>query len=297
MHRERLPSGRPARSLLRQRNKLNIPGLVSHLTQHAVAGVVLFRNDRDRLRLLALLKEAAELFSFRPLAFCLMPNHLHLLIRQREANLPEAMRHLFREYSLYFNHKYQRRGHLFRGRFRQSACFDEYYLVSASIYIHLNPVRAGLARACRDYRWSSWALYDRDRPPSSFLDSEFVLRTLAADRIAAVRAYRKLLEEAGGGPGGDDDGREARAFALRLLLGGVEGEPVLARPTGFPGNPLEVPAIRLGLRRRPRGADRAGVRERACALRELLSRGYRFEDLAARLGVSALAVRKWLGEP
>ena len=73
-----------------------------------------------------------------------MPNHVHFLLRQNEANLHEAMRDLFSRYARRHNKKYERKGHLFGGRYRQAVCLDESYFLAVSLYIHLNPVRAGL---------------------------------------------------------------------------------------------------------------------------------------------------------
>ena len=72
---------------------------------------------------------------------------------------PEAMRNLFSLYARVFNKKYKRRGHLFGGPYRQAVCLDDSYLLSVSLYIHANPVRAGIVGAPQDYRWSSIRLY------------------------------------------------------------------------------------------------------------------------------------------
>ena len=71
-----------------------------------------------------------------------MPNHVHLLLSPTESNLYDAMRDVFARYAMMFNRKYERKGHLFGGPYRQAVCLDDSYLLAASLYIHLNPVKA-----------------------------------------------------------------------------------------------------------------------------------------------------------
>ncbi len=130
----------------RARQKLIEPGFVSHITQRAAGKEALFIEDEDYLSFLSLLKKVVSRFSIACYAFCLMPNHVHLMFCPRENNLDKAMRYLFSGYATGFNRKYQRRGHLFGGPYRQAVCLDETYLLSASVYIHLNPVRAEISR-------------------------------------------------------------------------------------------------------------------------------------------------------
>ena len=90
--------------------------------------------------MLGLLKEISGKHALTVLSFCLMPNHVHLLLKTGEKNLDQAMRDLFSRYATWFNRKYERKGHLFGGPYRQAVCLDDAYLLAVSIYIHLNPV-------------------------------------------------------------------------------------------------------------------------------------------------------------
>lgn len=181
---------------LRARNKLNFPGLISHITQHSSGRDPLFIEEGDYLYMLKLLKEISQSFQLSFIAFCLMTNHVHLLFKQEEKNLPEAMHNLFLRYAFYFNRKYSRKGHLFSGTYRQAACFDDYYLLVSSLYIHLNPVRAGLVGHYRQYRWSSWRLYCEEGEIDSFVNWRFILSIVAKDHTEAREKYRKMLGEA-----------------------------------------------------------------------------------------------------
>ncbi len=139
----------------RARKKLTQGNVISHITQRAAGKDPCFVEDDDFLCMLGFLKESAQKHDYEIFSFCLMGNHAHLLLRPNQGNLQSAMRDLFSRYAMRFNRKYERRGHLFGGPYRQAVCLDEAYLIAASIYIHLNPVKAGIVSDPRDYRWGS----------------------------------------------------------------------------------------------------------------------------------------------
>jgi len=182
----------------RATRKLNTPTLVSHITQRAAGKDPLFIENDDYLFMLGLLKEIAGKYSLRVFAFCLMPNHVHLLLSPNEENLCDAMRDLFARYARFFNRRYERKGHLFGGPYRQAVCFDDRYLLTASLYIHLNPVKAGIENDPRHYRWSSVRLFCEDDAPKSFVDPDFILRLLSKGEMKKREEYRRLLMQGGG---------------------------------------------------------------------------------------------------
>jgi putative transposase len=145
--------------------------------------------------MLGLIKEVAKKKSITVYSFCLMSNHIHLLISLDEENLFQAMQGLFSHYARYFNRKYERKGHLFGGPYRQAGCLDEKYLLVASLYIHLNPVRAGITNDPFGYRWSSCNLYVKKDPPKSFVSTELILSLLSDKPQEGRRRYRELFQE------------------------------------------------------------------------------------------------------
>lgn len=179
----------------RATQKLNAPGIVSHITQRAAGKEPLFLEDKDYLFMLGLLKEIANNYSIKIYAFCLMPNHTHLLLSPEEDNMYDAMRDLFSRYAMKFNRKYERKGHLFGGPYRQAVCLDDSYLLAASVYIHLNPVKAVLALNPLTYRWSSCRLYCEDNAPKSFVDPGFILSLLSENKVDDKERYRLLLKQ------------------------------------------------------------------------------------------------------
>ncbi len=93
-------------------------------------------------------------------AYCLMSNHIHLLIREREDTIGMAIKRIASSYVYYYNHKYSRDGHLFRERYKSEPVNDMAYFVTLLRYIHQNPVKAGIVNEVKDYEFSSWHEYE-----------------------------------------------------------------------------------------------------------------------------------------
>ena len=137
----------------------NLPDTYYHIIVRGNAQQDVFLTEGDRKRFLALLRKYSGLFQIRILVWCLMTNHIHLLAHTKEANLSVFMQRLLTSYSMGFNLKNKRTGHLFQSRFKSLVVDAEEYLVELSRYIHLNPVRAGLAASPGQWRWSSLHAY------------------------------------------------------------------------------------------------------------------------------------------
>lgn len=177
----------------RSRNKYYFKGAISHITQHATGNEPLFLEESDYLYMLHLIKETSKGFGFSVLSFVLMLTHLHLLINLNDSELPIIMKHLFQRYALYFNDKYKRKGHVFSGAYRSALCLDETYLMAVSLYIHFNPVRAGLVENPSDYRWSSCALFVDAVEKNTFIDYKFILSLLDGDLGRARLKYKDCM--------------------------------------------------------------------------------------------------------
>src|SRR5690349_10100890 len=127
---------------------------IFHLTARENRRQRIFVDDIDRERCLARLATAVERFTWTCHAYCLMGNHLHLLIATLEENLSESMQWLLGRYAQNFNERHDLDGHLFQGRFKSRLVRSEPHLVELARYVVLNPVRAGLCRAAGDWPWS-----------------------------------------------------------------------------------------------------------------------------------------------
>jgi putative transposase len=174
------------------RKRIIFEQAIYHVTQRAPGKERLFLEESDNLYFLKILKDINKKYRIKVFSFSLMPNHIHLLIQITEKNLTQALKNLFERYANYFNYKYQRKGHVFCGRFRAALCNDDMYFLAISIYIHLNPFNAALCDDPRDYRWSSIKLYEKNGP-AGFVDSQKVLSIIDKDIERAQQQYLKIL--------------------------------------------------------------------------------------------------------
>jgi REP element-mobilizing transposase RayT len=153
---------------------------------------VIYLDDEDRERYLALLGQVVERHGWRCLAFCLMHNHVHLLVQTPEPCLGRGMQRLHGVYAQYFNRRHRRSGHLFQGRFGTKVMRSDAQLLLAARYIALNPVKAGLCVEATAWRWSSHrATLNGVRPP--WLDTPRLLDYFGADGGDPLDTYTEFV--------------------------------------------------------------------------------------------------------
>ncbi|OYU28934.1 MAG: transposase [Burkholderiales bacterium PBB2] len=180
--------------------RIELAGAVYHLSSRCDAGVCAFEDDADRRSLLALIAQTMQRFDAQVLAYCLLPDHFHLLLFTRQANLSRLMRHLNGVYTQYHNRRHGSEGPLFHGRFKGVLVDREAHLLDACRYVELNPLRLGLVRELADWPWSSYRAHVGMEPAPAWLDADglhaYVLgRELrgALDRRRAADRYAQLL--------------------------------------------------------------------------------------------------------
>ena len=139
--------------------RIVVPGAAHHVTQRGNDHQPVFFHEDDRLRYLDCLRESVALHSVAISAYCLMTNHVHLLvIPKTEAALSKAVGHAHLLYTNHIHRTYKRSGHLWQGRF-YSCPLDETHAYSVAAYVELNPVRAGMTTCAWEYPWSSAAAH------------------------------------------------------------------------------------------------------------------------------------------
>jgi putative transposase len=284
------------------RQKMNAPGVISHITQRASGAELLFREEDDYLEMLARLKKLSETHQIEFIAFVLIPNHVHFLLYQNEANLNEAMRDLFSQYARRHNKKYERKGHLFAGRYRQAVCLDESYFLAVSLYIHLNPVRAGLVVQPTDYRWSSCRLFTESPVTQSFISPQRILELLSQDPQEAQGIYRKMLEEGQKIKMGEvfEDRRAIHDFQWKLsdvfhLLGKLATLRKDEPSKHWDETELEKRIAAFAKTRiHPLPRDKEAKRY---LVEQLISRGFTRREIAQKLGVSRKSIYNLLAQP
>ncbi|MBR0159785.1 MAG: transposase [Oscillospiraceae bacterium] len=140
------------------RNKSNTG--IYHVVFRGINRQQIFEDNEDYDRFLFLLKQYRETSGYQLYAYCLMPNHIHLLIKEGTEDLGQAFRRIGASFVYWYNLKYDRTGHLFQDRYKSEAVEDDAYLLTVIRYIHRNPVKAGLCQEPEEYRYSSLADYE-----------------------------------------------------------------------------------------------------------------------------------------
>lgn len=135
-----------------------VPGGYYHLVTRGVNGRIVFVDDEDRRRFLALLSLAAHRCSWRIHAWCLMGNHYHLLVEARTGEVSAGVQLLNGRYAQFFNERHDLHGHLWGQRFRVTFVESDAHLERAILYILENPLRAQLVSRADDWTWSGFSL-------------------------------------------------------------------------------------------------------------------------------------------
>jgi len=119
----------------------------------------LFFDDEDRRHYLELLCSAISTYRLKFYAYALLSNHIHLFFRTMLPNISEVMYRVNGDYSHYFNKRHRRTGHTFESRFKSKLVQEDRYFLALLRYVHLNPVKAGIAPGPEQYTWSSHRAY------------------------------------------------------------------------------------------------------------------------------------------
>jgi putative transposase len=160
-----------------------------HVMNRGAAHATTFHDSEDYREFLDILRQTHRRYRFEIHAYCLMPNHYHILVRTPLANLSCGMRHLNGLYTRHYNKKYQKDGSLFRGRYKAILIDAENYLLQLSRYIHLNPVKAHLAEHPNKYPWSSYHFYSKNSKPPEWIYT----RKGKTGQILSFELLRKYL--------------------------------------------------------------------------------------------------------
>ena len=132
------------------------PGAFYHLMHRGVRRVAIFEDEMDHQVLLQIIKTSLSKYNCWLHAYCLMTNHVHLLLETGDIEIRKFMKYMSECYAIYYNHKYGYRGHVFESRYKSCLVKEDAYFLQTSRYIHLNPVKAQMADYPEDYLWSSY---------------------------------------------------------------------------------------------------------------------------------------------
>ncbi|MFC1461716.1 transposase [Verrucomicrobiota bacterium] len=185
--------------------RVQFPGAIYHVTIRGVERRTIFMDDRDRERFFSRLADGVELDDVRIYMFCLMSNHAHLVVETPRANLDQFMHRLQTGYTVYFNLRHNRSGHLMQGRYGAVLVEGDEYLLNLSRYLHLNPVfvlrikklpleeRVAILRR---YPWSTYRSYVGKVKRLDFVEYNPILSLMERKKSKQRAAYRRFVEAA-----------------------------------------------------------------------------------------------------
>jgi putative transposase len=159
---------------------------IYHIIMRGINRQTIFNEDEDYHRFLQTLKYYKEQSEYQIFAYCIMNNHIHLLLKPGLEPLEQIMRRICGKFVYWYNQKYERVGYLFQDRFKSEPVEDDSYFLTALRYIHQNPLKAGLVDDIEQYPWSSYRAYiNRDK----LVDFDFALKIFNNNRAKALEAF------------------------------------------------------------------------------------------------------------
>lgn len=175
--------------------RLDMPNSFYHVLSRGNERREIFFDEKDYNKFLEIIGRTVERFKIEVHAYVLMPNHFHLLLRTKEANLSKAIQWLGVSYSVWFNKKHKRSGHLFQGRFKSFLVENEKYFAAMCFYIHGNPYRARIVDNLAQYRWSSYNGYVIEKYQEPWLITDLFLSMYGGNRNKFRREQEAYLNQ------------------------------------------------------------------------------------------------------
>ena len=188
--------------------RIEYPNAWYHVLNRGRRRELIFRDDQDYDIFLQTVRGACQSWRLRVAAYCLMPNHYHLLIHTPNGNLSRCLRHIDGVYTQRFNRRHGHDGPLFRGRYKALLIEADSYLLQLVRYVHRNPLKAGLAETLEESPWTSHKGYLSKDLKWKWLYKKVVLEMLATNPSERIQAYRKFVKQ-------EDDRELVRLFSRK----------------------------------------------------------------------------------
>jgi putative transposase len=165
---------------------------IYHLILRGINKQVIFEDDEDRERFMWCLQYYKELSQYKMYGYCLMNNHIHLLIKEGKEPIAKTMKRIGVSYVSWFNRKYGRCGHLFQDRFKSEAVESDEYFLMVLRYIHQNPIKTGEVKKIATYHWSSYREYLGE---NRLVDTDFAMGIFSPEPEIAIDSFRRFMNE------------------------------------------------------------------------------------------------------
>jgi len=158
-----------------------------HVMLRAINGQKIFFDNEDYERLIDTLGRYKEVCKYDIYAYCLMSNHVHILIKEGKEDLGKIFRRVGPSFVYWYNEKYKRTGHLFQDRYKSEPVEDNRYFITVLRYIHQNPVKAGIVKNIEEYPWSSFKEYLGN---NGMCDTELALSLFSESRKEGIAVFK-----------------------------------------------------------------------------------------------------------
>lgn len=165
---------------------------IYHIMVRGINKQNIFEDDEDRIKFLEILRFFKDQCKYELYGYCLMNNHIHILIREIDDSISVSIKRISSTYVKWYNKKYERCGHLFQDRFKSEPIDDEFSLLRVLRYIHQNPLKAGMTKQILGYTWTSYYEYISEK---NIVDTHIILDILSPDRDKAIDFYVDFMDE------------------------------------------------------------------------------------------------------
>lgn len=176
--------------------RIEYEGAAYHIISRGNRGEHIFAEEQDKEYFIKTLQNAVEKYKIDLYSYCIMGNHYHLLLTAPEGELAKAMHYIGSAYGSFLRRQKGWVGHIFAGRYKSLCVEKEGYLLELSRYIHLNPLRAGLAENAEGYKWSSYRYYIGEKEVPGWLNTDWILAEYSQNSKAAWKKYKGFVEAA-----------------------------------------------------------------------------------------------------
>ncbi|WP_132245583.1 transposase [Marinisporobacter balticus] len=165
---------------------------IYHIMLRGINRQNIFEEDKERQKFMETILQYKTISNYKLYGYCLMDNHVHLLIRETNEAISKVIKRISSSYVYWYNQKYDRCGHLFQERYKSEVVETKAYFLTALRYIHQNPVKARMIKDIETYFWSSYNDYI-DHPVIT--DIDFALEIFSIDRQIAIELFKKHSKE------------------------------------------------------------------------------------------------------
>lgn len=164
---------------------------IYHVMLRGINQQQIFQDEEDNKKFLQVIEECKKISGFELYSYCLMGNHVHLLLKEREEPLELIFKRIGSRYVYWYNIKYKRIGHLFQDRYKSCVVESDEYFLSALRYIHNNPVKAGIAKSSKEYKFSSYNSYFEK---ASLVDTKAVLDMISINQFEKFHTEKDSIK-------------------------------------------------------------------------------------------------------